>query len=131
MSKATGTFTVASWDENTYEELATGGKLTKARVAFAFTGDLEGEGAWDAVMCYGDDGTATFTGFQHTVGKLGGRAGSFVLRSDGIYSDGEARSTWQVVDGSASGELSGLRGSGSAVAQEGPNGSFTFEYELG
>jgi hypothetical protein len=130
MSEASGTFTVSSWDEDTYSELEGGGKLTKARVTFGFSGDLEAQGEWDAVMCYSQDGTAAFTGYQRTTGKLGGRAGSFVLRADGTFEGGEARSSWQVVPGSASGELAGLLGTGTAVAG-GPGGSFTFEYQLG
>ena len=127
---AQGTFAVTSWDEATYEELESGGKLTKARVAFGFSGDLEGQGDWDALMCYRDDGTAAFTGFQRTTGKVGGRQGSFVLRADGTFEGGVARSTWQVVDGSGSGELSGLRGTGEAVADGGLGGTFRLEYEL-
>jgi hypothetical protein len=129
MSEASGSFTVMSWDEDTYAELDGGGKLTKARVSFGFSGDLEARGDWDAVMCYRQDGTARFTGFQRTVGKLDGREGSFVLRADGTFEGGEARSQWQVVEGSASGDLAGLRGTGSAVAG-GPGGTFTFDYEL-
>jgi uncharacterized protein DUF3224 len=131
MSTAKGSFTISSWDEDTYAELTGGGKLTKAQVVFAFTGDLEAEGAWDAVMCYGSDGTAEFTGFQKMAGKLNGQAGSFVLRADGTYSGGEAKSTWQVVDGSAGGDLQGLRGSGGSAATAGPGGTYTFEYQLG
>lgn len=130
MTHATGAFTVSSWDENTYEELDGGGKLTKATVGFAFTGDLEAQGQWDAVMCYRDDGTASFTGYQRTTGTLGGRTGSFVVRGDGTYSDGEARTTWQVEAGSGTGELRGLSGSGQAVATATPPGSYTLEYEL-
>ena len=131
MAGATGTFTVLSWDEDTYEELDNGGKLTKARVSFGFSGDLEAQGAWDAVMCYRDNGTASFTGYQRTTGTLRGRSGSFVVRADGTFEAGVATTSWQVMDGSASGELSGLRGTGSAVAESGPGGTFTFEYELG
>ncbi len=130
MSKATGAFTVASWDEDTYSELDGGGKLTKARVTFGFTGDLEAQGDWDALMCYQEDGTASYTGFQRTAGTLAGRQGSFVLRADGAFQAGEARSSWQVIDGSGSGELRGLRGSGSSVSGGGSGGTFTFEYEL-
>lgn len=131
MARATGKFTVSSWDENTYEELDGGGKLTKATVVFTFTGDLEGEGHWDAVMCYRDDGTATFTGYQRTVGTLGGRTGTFVLRADGTFENGEAKSAWQVVDGAATGDLRGLTGDGKAIATSTPPGTYTFEYELG
>jgi Protein of unknown function (DUF3224) len=127
---ATGTFTVSSWDEDTYAELDGGGKLTKARVVFGLAGDLEAEGSWDAVMCYLPDGTASFTGYQRTAGKLAGRAGSFVLRADGTYSGGEARTSWQVVDGTGTGDLSGVRGGGTAISTGGPGGSYTFSYEL-
>src|SRR6266702_886023 len=51
-TQAKGTFTVSGWDENTYEELENGGKLTKAHVTFGLDGDLQGEGGWEAVMCY-------------------------------------------------------------------------------
>jgi len=130
MAQATGTFTVSSWDENTYEELDGGGKLTKTTATFAFSGDLDGQGQWDAVMCYCDDGTATYTGYQRHVGTLGGRTGTFVLRADGIFENGEAKSTWQVVDGSATGDLRGLTGGGEAIATSTPPGTYTFEYEL-
>ena len=131
MAEAKGSFTVSAWDENTYEELASGGKLTKAHVTFGFDGDLQAQGGWEAVMCYGPDGTASFTGFQRTTGKLGGREGSFVLRADGSFENGEARTSWEVVEGSATGELQGLRGTGSAVSNAAPGGTFTFDYELG
>jgi len=129
-AQVTGTFTVLGWDENTYEDLEGGGKLTKAHVTFRFDGGLTGEGGWQAVMCYGADGTATFTGFQRTAGALDSREGSFVLRADGIYADGEARTTWQVVEGSATGKLAGLRGTGAAVSTGGSGGTYSFDYEL-
>ena len=131
MPTATGKFSVSSWDEDTYTELDSGGKLTKARVTFGLSGDLEAQAEWNAVMCYRGDGTAAFTGYQRVAGTLDGRSGSFVVRADGTFTGGVATTNWQVMDGSASGELSGLRGTGSAVAPGGPGGTFTFEYELG
>src|SRR5216684_2818742 len=102
-AQATGTFTVLSWDESTYEELDGGAKLTRARVTFGFSGDLEAEAGWEALMCYRDDGTAVFTGLQRTVGKLGAREGSFVLQADGTFEGGQATTRWQVIPGSATG----------------------------
>ena len=128
--QATGTFVVKGWDESTFAELDGGGKLTKAHVAFGFDGDLAGEGGWEAVMCYRADGTAAFTGFQQTAGTLGGLKGSFVLRADGTFEDGEAKTSWNVVEGSATGELKGLRGAGVAISTGGEGGTFTFDYEL-
>lgn len=131
MANAQGTFTVSSWDENTYAELDGNGKLTRATVIFDFTGGVSAQGTWDAVMCYRDDGTAVFTGMQRMVGEIEGRSGGFVLRADGTFAGGEARSEWEVVEGSGTGDLAGLRGAGSAVAGSTPPGTFTFDYDLG
>lgn len=131
MAHAAGTFTVRSWDENTYQELGGGAKLTKATVTFGLHGDITGEATWDSVMCYRPDGTAVYTGFQRVQGELAGVDGSFVVRADGEYADGEARSRWQVIEGSGTGGLAGLTGSGEAVAAATPPGSFTLDYDLG
>jgi hypothetical protein len=131
MAQASGSFTVASWDENTYQELSDNGKLTKATVTFGLTGDLAGEATWDAVMCYRPDGTATYTGMQRVDGQLAGVDGSFVVRADGDFVNGEARSRWQVIAGSGTGGLSGLTGSGTAVATAEPPGQYILEYDLG
>ena len=82
MAQATGTFTVASWDESTYQELGDGAKLTKATVTFGMEGDIAGKATWDALMCYRPDGTAVFTGIQRVHGQLAGVDGSFVVQSD-------------------------------------------------
>jgi hypothetical protein len=129
-ARATGTFTVLSWEENTYEDLDGGAKLTKAQVRFGFSGDLEAEGGWEAVMCYRDDGSAVFTGLQRTVGTLGGRDGSFVLQGDGSFSGSQARTNWQIIPGSATDDLRGLTGSGAAVTDSATGGTFTLDYDL-
>jgi len=131
MTQAAGEFTVKSWDENTYQELDGGGKLTKASVEFTLEGELAGQAAWDAVMCYRPDGSAVFTGYQRMTGQLASRTGTFVLLADGEFVAGEARSRWRVVEGTGTGELAGLTGSGSAIATATPPGTFTFDYDLG
>jgi hypothetical protein len=83
-------------------------------------------------MFYREDGTASYAGLERIVGRLGERSGSFVLRANGTFEDGAARTTVQVVDGSGTGELRGLRGTGTAVAASGqPGGTFTLDYDLG
>ena len=131
MAQATGTFTVASWDESTYQDLGDGAKLTKATISFAIEGDIAGKGTWDAIMCYRPDGTAVFTGMQRIQGQLAGADGAFVVQADGVYAGGEARSRWQVVTGTGTGGLAGLTGTGESVATATPPGSFTFDYDLG
>lgn len=129
-AQATGTFTVLSWDEDTYAELGGGAKLTKATVTFGFEGDVTAQGTWNAVMCYRTDKTAVYTGMQQMAGQVAGQDGTFVLRADGEFVDGEARTQWQVIEGAGTGALAGLTGSGSAVAAGGPGGKFTFDYDL-
>ncbi len=127
---ATGTFKVKSWDEKPYLEIDGGGKLTRASVTQAFAGDIAGDGAVEYLMCYRKDGTASFVGLQRVVGRIGGRAGSFVLQLTGTFEGGEAKGTWFVVPGSGTGDLHGLRAEGEFAAPHGPNASFTLDFNF-
>src|SRR5262249_58273861 len=68
---AEGRFTVASWEEDTYQELAGKEKLTKARMGFQLSGDMAGDLVSDTLMYYRDDGTAEYTGVQRVAGQIG------------------------------------------------------------
>jgi Protein of unknown function (DUF3224) len=129
-ARAEGTFTVTSWQEDTYQELDGKGKLTRATVSYRLSGDIEADATWAALMFYREDGTAEYTGLQHVTGRIGGRAGTCVMVADGGYAGGEASGTWRVIPGSGTGELAGLRGSGMSVATSEPPGTFTLDYEL-
>jgi hypothetical protein len=129
---AAGTFTVASWDEDTYQDLAGQEKLTKARMGFRLTGDLAGDLVSDSLMYYREDGTAEYTGLQRFTGQIAGRSGTCVMIADGGYNGGEARSSWRVIRGSGTEDLAGLAGSGVSVAAAGqPGGTYSLDYELG
>lgn len=130
-ARAEGTFTVTSWEEDTYQELDGKAKLTRAKVSYRLTGDIDGNATWAAVMFYREDGTAEYTGLQHLTGRIAGQQGTCVMVADGGYSGGEARGTWRVIPGSGTGALAGLRGSGTSVATSEPPGTFTLDYELG
>jgi hypothetical protein len=131
MTIARGQFELASWDENTYQELEGGGKLTRATVTQTFSGDVSGEGAAQWLMAYRSDGTAHFIGLQRIRGALHGRDGEFVLETIGDFDGKVATWTCSVVEGSGSGALEGLRGRGSFGAPKGPTASFELEYEIG
>ena len=126
----TGTFKYTSWDENAYEELSSGRRLTRASVAQELSGDIEGEGSAEWLMCYRPDKTATFVGLQRLTGRLGDREGSFVVESHGTY-DGElARGRWTIVPGSGTDELRDIQGEGSWEAPHGPEATFELDYDL-
>ena len=128
--RATGEFKVESWNEETYADLDGGRKLTRASVGQSFSGDIEGEGSVEWLMCYREDGTAHVVGLQRIIGSIGGRSGSVVLETTGAFDGQEAKGAWTVVPGSGTGDLSGLRGRGEAVAPLGSTASFTLDYEF-
>lgn len=127
----TGKFKYTSWDENAYEELSGGRRLTRASVAQDLSGDIEGEGSAEWLMCYRPDKTATFVGLQRMTGTIGERCGSFVVESHGTF-DGElARGRWTVVPGSGTDDLRDIDGEGSWEAPHGPEATFELDYNLG
>ena len=128
---ARSTFAVKSWDEPTLSEVDGRLKVTRATVAFGYSGDLEGESAMEFLMLYRDDGSASAIGLERITGRLGGRSGSFVLQHSGGYANGMSSTDFEVIDGSTSGELTGLHGRGTAVARQDGSTEFTFDYEFG
>ncbi len=129
-TQVTGSFTVTSWDEQTYEDLQGESKLTKVSFVQAYTGGLEATGSWEGQMYYAADGTAFYTGLQHFVGKLDGRKGSFVLEARGGYGGSDASTHWTVVAGSGTGDLAGLSGTGSSTVGSDSQGSYSFDYDI-
>jgi hypothetical protein len=127
---ANARFAIKSWDEKPYSEGADQPKLTRATVTKTFTGDIEGEGRVEYLMMYRSDGTATFVGLERVVGRIGGKAGSFVLQRIGTFEDGKATEHYSIIPGSATGELGGLRGEGSSSVGHGLEHPFILNYEL-
>ena len=131
MQHASGTFHVSGMDELPYQELADGGKLTRASGDQTYEGDIVGSGAVQWLMSYRGDGTAHFVGIWRLTGSIGGRSGSFVVELTGEF-DGKASSgTWSVLDGLAEGDLQGLRGSGSFRAPGGADATYDLDYQIG
>jgi hypothetical protein len=128
---AQGKFEVQSWEENAYVELEGGAKLTRASVGQAFTGDFDGEGSVEWLMCYREDKTADFVGLQRFVGRLGSRSGSFVMKTQGSFDGSEAKGDFEVVARSGTEELSGITGTGAFAAPLGSTASVELDYDVG
>lgn len=125
-----GTFEVTSWSEQSATGLEGTVKVTTATIGQRFSGGIEADTVADMVMTYRPDGTAEFVGHHRVVGRVGGRSGSLVLRASGSYDGGEARTSFEVIAGSGTGDLQGVSGSGIAAAGHGGTGSYRFELEL-
>lgn len=127
---ANARFAIKSWDEKPYSEGPDQPRLTRASVTKSFTGDVEGEGQVEYLMMYRADGSATFVGLERIVGRLGGKRGTLVLQRVGVFEDGQAKESYSVVPGSATGELRGLRGEGNSAVGHGSEHPFTLNYDL-
>src|SRR5258708_31749425 len=117
-------FAIKSWDEKPYSEGPDLPKLTRAGVTKTFTGDLEGEAQVEYLMMYRSDGSASFVGLERFVGRIAGKNGTFVLQRTGVFESGQAKESYSVIPGSATGELRGLPGDGSSAVGPGAESPF-------
>jgi hypothetical protein len=129
-NSAKARFAIKSWDESPYSEGQDQPKLARASVIKTYTGDIEGEAQVEYLMMYRRDGSATFVGLERVVGRIGGKAGTLVLQRTGIFESGQAKESYSVIPGSATGDLQGLLGDGSSAVGHGMEHPFTLSYEL-
>jgi Protein of unknown function (DUF3224) len=122
---ANSEFKIESWNEQPF-----GDRLARASVEQAFSGEIEGDGSVEWLMCYREDKTADFVGLQQVTGQIGDRSGSVVLQTVGTFDGSEARGEWSVVPGSGTDELRGMRGAGVFTAPHGCAARATLEYEF-
>lgn len=127
---ANARFVIKTWDEQPYSESQGLPRLTRASVTKTFTGDIEGEGRVEYLMMYRSDGSATFVGIERVMGRIGAKSGTFVLQRIGQFESGQAKESYSVIPGSATGELQGLKGNGSSSVGHGTEHPFTLDYEL-
>jgi hypothetical protein len=127
-SHACSRFQVKSWDEQPYGEVEGLPKLTRVSATYSYEGDIEGNGAVEFLMMYREDGSASFSGMERVTGRIGDRAGTFVFQGGGTFESNMARGSWQVVAGSGTGDLRGLRGEATMVATVGQEAELTLEY---
>jgi hypothetical protein len=127
---ANARFAITAWDEKPYSEGPGLPKLTRASVTKTLSGDIEGDGQVEYLMMYRSDGSATFVGIERVVGRIAGKAGSFVLQRSGVFEDGQAKESYSVIPGSATGDLQGLRGDGSTAVGHGMEHPFSLSYDL-
>ena len=127
---ANARFAIQNWEEKPYNEGPDLPKLARASVTKALSGDIEGEGQVEYLMMYRADGSAAFVGVERVTARIDGRNGTFVLQRTGVFEGGQAKESYSVIPGSATGELIGLRGEGNTAVGHGMEHPFTLDYEL-
>ena len=125
---ATGHIDVKTYEPETYEEVDVGPDLVEIHVTETFSGDIEGEGVVRFLQAVREDGSASFVGVERVTGSVGGRNGTFLLQDEGTLEGSTVKGEWFVIPGSATGDLSGLRGEGGFEAELGQHASITLDY---
>jgi hypothetical protein len=131
MPKATGSFNILSGGEDGYEERDGGGKLAHAWGDQKFSGDISGDGNVHWLISYASDKTARLVGLQRIDGSVDGRTGSFVIEAQADHTGKSSKGSWSIVEGSGTGDLAGITGTGTFDAPGGPAASYELDYEIG
>lgn len=130
MPRAGGTFTIDSWDQRPYDE-AEGASLSKVHLTKTFGGDLVGTSTTDIIIATAQvEGSAAYGGFERFTGTVHGREGTFVLHHTAAAHGEESSLSWTILPGSGTGGLTGIRGGGQIVNDDGAH-SFHLDYEIG
>jgi hypothetical protein len=135
--KAKGTYTVKKWEEVSYQQMTPNKKMTKASVEYNLSGDIEGKASVEYLMFYSHTdpndqhkSSASYVGLIYFDGTLLGKSGSFVLEDKGRFEGGAAKSTLRIADGSGTGQLKGIHGSGMYLAnQEGCRLELEYDFD--
>ena len=123
---AQSTFAISSWNETPFDELKDGSKLSRASIVKSYEGSLSGQGKAEQLASYLPGGSGQFSAIERFRGSLDGREGTFVFQHVGTFENGTVHATWKVVPGSATGELTGLRGE--IVFEAGHAESYTIQF---
>jgi Protein of unknown function (DUF3224) len=126
--KATAPFTNDRYDEEPYGE-SEGAEVSRVHISRTFSGDLEGESVAELLIAKSEGGGG-YVGHDRITGALQGKSGSFVFQHTGLMGPEGVTNTGTIVPGTGTGDLEGINGEGTMLADEEGNHTFTFEYEL-
>jgi hypothetical protein len=128
-SQAVSAFEVTSWEQSTYDEPADAPALGRATVTKVFRGDVEAESSAELLLCRPDETSGGYVASERITGRIGDRAGSFVVQH-GATQDGDRFEVYgRVLPGSGTGDLQGIRGTCTFEHDE-RGAIFTLNYEF-
>jgi hypothetical protein len=126
---ASAPFTNDRYEEESYAE-AEGVELSRVHISRTFSGDLEGASTAE-LMIAKSEGGGGYIGHDLVTGTLAGRSGSFVIQHSGVMGPQGISNAGTIVPGTGTGELGGISGEGTLLADEEGNHTLTLSYELG
>ena len=125
---ATAPFTNDRYDEEPYGD-ADGAEVSRVNISRTFTGDLEGSSTAELLIAKSEGGGG-YVGHDRISGSLQGKAGGFVFQHTGLMGPEGVANMGTIVPGTGTGELEGITGEGTMLADEDGNHTLTLEYEL-
>jgi Protein of unknown function (DUF3224) len=121
-------FTNDRYDEEPYGK-AEAAEVSRVHISRTFTGDLEGESTAELLIAKSEGGGG-YVGQDRITGSLQGKSGSFVFQHTGLMGPAGVTNTGTIVPGTGAGELEGITGEGTMLADDEGNHTLTLEYEL-
>ena len=128
MAAASAPFTNDRYDEEPYGD-AEGTELSRVHITRTFNGDLEGESTAELLISKSEGGGG-YVGQDRISGTLKGKSGGFVFQHTGLMGPEGVTNTGTIVPGTGTGELAGITGDGTMLADGDGNHTLTLEYEL-
>ncbi len=125
---ASAPFTNDRYDEEPYGG-AEGTELTRVHISRSFSGDLEGESTAELLIAKSEGGGG-YVGHDRIAGTLAGKSGGFVFQHTGLMGPEGVSNAGTIVPGTGTGELAGITGEGTMLADDQGNHTLTLEYEL-
>jgi hypothetical protein len=116
------------YDEEPYGE-AEGAELARVHISRTFTGDLEGTSTAELLISKSEGGGG-YVGQDVVSGTLGGRSGGFVFQHAGLIGPEGVTNTGTIVPGTGTGELAGITGEGTMLADDEGNHTLRLDYQL-
>ena len=128
--KASAPFTNDRYDEEPYDEgEGEGIELSRIHISRSFSGDLEGASIAELLIAKSEGGGG-YVGHDRITGTLQGKSGGFVFQHSGLMGPEGVTNTGTIVPGTGAGDLGGITGDGTMLADEEGNHTLTLDYEL-
>lgn len=123
--RITSHFENENWNEVPNEPWGTS-NLSNTSLDKTFTGEIVGTSKVESIMLRLPDGPMAYVGIERFDVKLDGKTGGFVLMHDATMIEGKRVSTLRILEGSGTGELAGITGTGEIT----PEHDFNLTYDL-
>lgn len=131
------TITGKTWDESREGVVDPQHAIAQAKFTTEWDGDISGTSTCWLLISYvdGDESkpetlVGPYIGYEQVRATIGERSGTFVLVATGKHSGAVARTDVTIIDGSGTGDLEGISGSGSYAA-DAMEYTMEFDYDLG